>query len=192
MKSMKKVILLLFLSLNVTIAFSQKQKIGHVNTQEILQSLYIKDSIQFKLVDFQKVLENESRRIQSELYNEQIELEKLKDSLPTEIFNQRYQRLMSDSKRFQEETLPQMQNSLKNKELFYIAPIEKKITEAIQKIAKNNSFTYIINLEATLYAGGQDITKLVRLELGLPEEAEKLTLDESGNLQNPAFSPIGR
>jgi len=189
---MKKVILLLFLSLNVTIAFSQKQKIGHVNTQEILQSLYIKDSIQFKLVDFQKVLENESRRIQSELYNEQIELEKLKDSLPTEIFNQRYQRLMSDSKRFQEETLPQMQNSLKNKELFYIAPIEKKITEAIQKIAKNNSFTYIINLEATLYAGGQDITKLVRLELGLPEQAEKLTLDESGNLQNPAFSPIGR
>lgn len=192
MKSMKKVILLLFLSLNITIAFSQKQKIGHVNTQEILQSLYIKDSIQFKLVDFQKVLENESRRIQSELYNEQIELEKLKDSLPTEIFNQRYQRLMSDSKRFQEETLPQMQNSLKNKELFFIAPIEKKITDAIQKIAKNNSFTYIINLEATLYAGGQDITKLVRLELGLPEQAEKLTLDESGNLQNPALSPIGR
>ena len=99
---------------------------------------------------------------------------------------------MSDSKRFQEETLPQMQNSLKNKELFYIAPIEKKITEAIQKLAKRNSFTYIINLEATLYAGGEDITKLVRVELGLPEEAEKLTLDGNGSLQNPNLSPFER
>ena len=189
---MKKVVLLLVLAFNVSILIGQKQKIGHVNTQEIMQSLYIKDSVQFKLMGFQQMLENESRRIQSELYNEQIELEKLKDSLPTEIFNQRYQRLMSDSKRFQEETLPQMQNSLKNKELFYIGPIEKKITDAIQKIAKNNSFTYIINLEATLYAGGQDITKLIRLELGLPEEAEKLTLDGTGNLQDPSLPPMGR
>lgn len=189
---MKKNILFLILALNVSILIGQKQKIGHVNTQEIMQSLYIKDSVQFKLMGFQQMLENESRRIQSELYNEQVELERLKDSLPTEIFNQRYQRLMSDSKRFQEETLPQMQNSLKNKELFYIAPIEKKITEAIQKLAKRNSFTYIINLEATLYAGGEDITKLVRVELGLPEEAEKLTLDGNGSLQNPNLSPFER
>jgi hypothetical protein len=61
-----------------------------------------------------------------------------------------------------------------------------------KKIAKNNSFTYIINLEATLYAGGQDITKLVRLELDLPEEAEKLTLDGTGNLQDPSLLPVGR
>ena len=188
---MKKNILLLTIVLSSSIAFCQKQKLGHVNTQEIMQSLYIKDSVQFKLMDFQKMLEEESRRIQSELYNEQLELERLKDSLPTGIFNQRYQRLMSDSKRFQEETLPQMQNSLKNKELFYIAPIEKKITEAIEKIAKENSFTYIISLEATLYAAGKDITKQVRLELGLPEEAEKLTLD-GGGFQNGNVAPLGR
>ena len=47
-------------------------------------------------------------------------------------------------------------------------------------------------MEATLYAGGQDITKLVRVELGLPEEAEKLTLDGTGNLQDPSLSPMGR
>jgi len=60
---MKKVILLLVLAFNVSIVIGQKQKIGHVNTQEIMQSLYIKDSIQFKLMGFQQMLENESRRI---------------------------------------------------------------------------------------------------------------------------------
>lgn len=190
---MKKSILFLILGFSTSIVFGQKQKIGHVNTQEIMQSMYIKDSVQFKLMDFQKMLEEESRRIQSKLYNEQLELERLKDSLPTEIFNQRYQGLMNDSKRFQEETLPQMQNSLKNRELFYLSPIEEKITKAIEKIAKENSFTYVISKEAILFAGGEDITKLVRLELGLPEEAESPTAN--GGLQGGAGEvgyPIGR
>ena len=187
---MKKGILLLILALSTTIVFGQKQKIGHVNTQEIMQSMYIKDSIQFKLMEYTKQLENESRRIQTELYSEQNELERLKDSLPQEIFNQRYSRLMSDSKRYQEETLPQMQNSLKNKELFYLAPIEDKITKAIEKIAKEKSFTYIISKDATLFAGGEDITKLVRLELGLPEEAEAPMVN--GGLQGEAGYPLGR
>ena len=187
---MKKVIFLLVFALNISIVFGQKQKIGHVNTQQIMQSMYIKDSIQFKLMGYTKQLENESRRIQTELYNEQNELERLKDSLPTEIFNQRYQRLMNDSKRYQEETLPQMQNSLKNKELFYIAPIEEKITLAIEKIAEKNSFTYIISKEATLFANGIDITKEVRLELGLTEEAE--SSDINGGLQSGQGYPLER
>ena len=187
---MKKSILLLVLGLGTFMVFGQKQKIGHVNTQNIMQSLYIKDSVQFKLIDFQKMLEEESRRIQSKLYNEQLELERLKDSLPTEIFNQRYQGLMNDSKRFQEETLPQMQNSFKNRELFYLSPIEEKITKAIEKIAKENSFTYILSKEATLFAGGEDITKLVRLELGLPEKAETPTTN--GGFQGATDYRIGR
>ena len=179
---MKKSILFLILTFSTSLVFSQKQKLGHVNTQQIMQSMYIQDSIQFKLMEYTKQLENESRRIQTELYNEQNELERLKDSLPQEIYNQRYQRLISDSKRYQEETVPQMQNSLKNRELFYLAPIEEKITKAIEKIAKENSFTYIISKETALFAGGDDITKLVRLELGLPEEAEPLPLN--GGIQS--------
>tara|TARA_B100000674_G_scaffold431454_1_gene388657 strand:+ start:5624 stop:6190 length:567 start_codon:yes stop_codon:yes gene_type:complete len=188
---MKKSILFLILTFSTSLVFSQKQKLGHVNTQQIMQSMYIQDSIQFKLMEYTKQLENESRRIQTELYNEQNELERLKDSLPQEIYNQRYQRLISDSKRYQEETVPQMQNSLKNRELFYLAPIEEKITKAIEKIANQNSFTYIISQEATLFAGGEDITKLVRLELGLPEEAESQTIN-GGGIQGGSPYPMGR
>ena len=83
-----------------------------------------------------------------------------------------------------------MQNSLKNRELFYLAPIEEKITKAIEKIANQNSFTYIISQEATLFAGGEDITKLVRLELGLPEEDDNPTVN--GGIQGGAAYPIGR
>lgn len=171
---MKKGILLIILAISTTIGFAQNQKIGHINTQEVLRSMYIKDSIQFKLQAFQTMLEAETRRIQSGLYAEQMELERLKDSLPEEIFNQRYQRLLRESEIFQKETVPQMENSLRKKEASLLQPIEAKITTAIEKVAKANKFTYIVSLEATLYAGGEDITKLVRVELGLPEEAEPL------------------
>ena len=63
---MKKSILLLVLALSTAIVFGQKQKIGHVNTQEIMQSMYLKDSVQFKLMEYTKQLENESRIAQNE------------------------------------------------------------------------------------------------------------------------------
>ena len=53
-------------------------------------------------------------------------------------------------------------------------PLQNKMNAAIEKVAEANGFSYILQLEATLYAGGEDITKLVRKELGLSEEASLL------------------
>ncbi len=154
--------------------FAQKQKIGHVNTQQIMQSLFVKDSIQTKYMAFQTMLQGELQKIQTDLVTREQELAQKQATMEKSLFDIQAQALMRDKQEFQEVTYPTMQQSLQNKMAELQVPVEKKITEAIEKVAKANGFTYILQLEATLYAGGEDITKLVRKELGLSEEPEEL------------------
>lgn len=187
---MKKLILASVFALITSFGFAQKLKIGHVNTQQIMQSLSIKDSLQNKFMAYQSMLQVELERQQNELVKEeQVIMEAQKNnSLPQEILQQRYQALMKDKQEFQEVIYPQMQQSLQNKMTELQIPLEEKITTAIQTVAKANGFTYVLQLEATLYANGEDITKMVRKELGLPEEAEELP---AAGAQGVA-SPYGR
>lgn len=171
---MKKSILLFVFAISSIIGFAQKQKIGHVDVQQIMQSLAIKDSMQQKFNKYQEMYSGELERIQNELYKEEQELAGLQNTLPPEIFQQRYQSLLRRQKEFQEVTYPNAQKDLQNKMTQLQIPLQEKLNAAIEKVAKANGFSYILQLEATLYAGGEDITKLVRVELGLPEEAEPL------------------
>lgn len=167
---MKKGIFLLILTIATSVGFAQTQKLGHIDTRGIMQAMYLKDSVQQKLAVFQKMVMAEKERIEQQLQYEASFLERMKDSISPVEFEQRYQAYMVEAQRYQEQTLPQMQQAMSNKEAFYLEPITEKVSAAIEKVAKENGFTYIITAEAALYAGGEDITTLVRVELGLPAE----------------------
>lgn len=184
---MRKSILLFVLAISSTIVFAQKQKIGHVDVQQIMQSLAVKDSIQQKFLDYQAIYQKELERIQNELIQEEQRLAEEQKTLPEEIFQQRYQSLLRRKQEFQEVTYPEAQQRLQQKMTELQIPLEEKLNVAIEKVAKENGFLYILQLEATLYAGGEDITKLVRKELGLPEEVE----DQPMGMM-PTGMPIGR
>jgi len=184
---MRKSILLFVLTISSTIVLAQKQKIGHVDVQQIMQSLAVKDSIQQKFLDYQAIYQKELERIQNELIQEEQRLAEEQKTLPEEIFQQRYQSLLRRKQEFQEVTYPEAQQRLQQKMTELQIPLEEKLNVAIEKVAKENGFLYILQLEATLYAGGEDITKLVRKELGLPEEVE----DQPMGMM-PAGMPIGR
>ncbi len=171
---MRKSILLFIFAISSTIILAQKQKIGHVDVQQIMQSLAIKDSIEKKFIDYQTMYSSELERIQNELLKEEQELTGLQNTLPKEIFEQRAQSLLRRQKEFREVTYPNAQQDLQNKMTELQIPLQNKMNAAIEKVAEANGFSYILQLEATLYAGGEDITKLVRKELGLSEEATLL------------------
>lgn len=171
---MRKSITLAVICLISVGAFAQKLKIGHVNTQQIMQSLFIKDSIQAKYMSFQAKLQRELQEIQNELIQNEQLLVQEKNTMDETKYNFKVQSLMRDKQEFQEVTYPEMQQRLQTMMAELQMPLEKKITEAIEKVAKTNGFTYILQLEAALYAGGEDVTKLVRKELGLSEEPEEL------------------
>lgn len=184
---MKKIVLLFVIAVSSISLFGQKQKIGHVDVQQIMQSLAIKDSVQQKFLDYQSIYQKELERIQNELISEEQKLADDQKTLPEEIFQQRYQSLLRRKQEFQEVTYPEAQQRLQQKMTELQIPLEEKLNAAIEKIAKENGFIYILQLEATLYAGGEDITKLVRKELGLSEEPEEQPMG-----MIPQGMPIGR
>ncbi len=189
---MKKSIFLLILGLSSTFAFSQTSKIAHVETQSMMQELVIKDSVQFKLMKFSQMLQKEQAANEQNLQRQYNELALLQDSLPEEVFKIKYQSYERAAKEYQEQILPGLQKSMQNKELFLLEPIEKKIDEAIEKVAKENKIAYVLRAEALMYAGGTDISKLVRKELGLPEEPQDMQEMQNLMMQQQNMGlPIG-
>ena len=61
-------------------------------------------------------------------------------------------------------------------------PLQEKLAKAIEEIAKKDGYTYVLEEATTLFAGGINITKVVRISLGLTAEA----LPQTANL------PVGR
>lgn len=174
---MKKSILILSIVVSSITAFGQKQVIGHVETQQIMQSLYAKDSIQFKLEKKQRALQTELQRQQNELIMEKRRLGAALDTLDQAVAKMRSESLAQREAELQNVTVPNMRRQLQMVEQNLLAPIEKKITDAIAKVAKAEGLTYVIEAGTLLFTAenAKDITVLVRKELGLPEKPEEIT-----------------
>lgn len=166
---MKKLaLLILAFGISFTVS-AQKQKIAHISTQQIIQDLAIKDSIPAKIQEFAVQLENEFKRMQTKLDSDINQYMQEKDTLPQFVQQSREEELGLRKQKLQQETLPQFQRMAQNKEQELAIPLQEKLVAAIEKISKKEGYTYVIEEAATLYAGGTDITKIVRVELGLPE-----------------------
>lgn len=59
------------------------------------------------------------------------------------------------------------QNDLAQRRDTAVKPIIDKLNNAVAKVAKANSFDFIIDATALIYKGGPDATPLVKKELGL-------------------------
>lgn len=174
---MKKLALVLVaVGLSFT-TFAQKNfKIGHCDTQQILQDLAEKDSVAYKLQAYGQQLEAMYKQEEATLQSDIDQYMKTKATLSPEIARMKEDQLKRRSAALQQETLPRYQQEAAREEERLTSPVQEKVLAAIKKIAEENGFTYIIDESATLYAGGTDVTKLVRIALGLtPEHVESTT-----------------
>ena len=48
-----------------------------------------------------------------------------------------------------------------------MAPIIEKARQAVQDVATENSYSYVLDGSSLVYAGGTDITEMVKTKLGL-------------------------
>lgn len=168
---MKKFALIL-LAVGLTFStFAQKQKIGHVNFQEIIVDLATQDSLRFKLQKFNQELESELISQQQQLEVDIKNFMAEQATLTPQLAKMKESSLAGRKQKLERETVPQFQQMAQEEEQKLAAPLQEKIKIAIEKIAKENGYTYVLEVSGILYAGGTDITKLVRVELGLPAEA---------------------
>lgn len=169
---LKKLAFVAFLMLPFTFASAQTTtaKIGHINTQELINLMPDKAAAE-------KKLETSARRYESELVKMNQELEKKytsfmaeADTLPEAIKTRRMQEVQELQTRVQtfQQTASQ---SLQKEQQTLFGPIMEKVTKAIKDVAAEQKFDYILDMANSnvLYASPTSLNILdaVKKKLGL-------------------------
>lgn len=168
---MKKQSILFSLVLILSTFSAFAQKIGHINSNDLLMAMPERATIETEIQNHAKQLETQLTTMQRELETKYQDFQ-AKESLMTEAIREdKIKELTSLEQRlndFQERA----QADLQKKEQQLTEPLITKAKNAINKVAKENGYTYIIDsgIGFILYideTSGEDIMPLVKKELGL-------------------------
>lgn len=168
---MKKLLLVLLMSGLVATGFSQQKiKLGHLNSNDLLEAMPEKAQAQKSLQDYSKQLEDQLVAMQDELekkYNEYLEK---KDTYTDLIKKNKEEELTSLQQRIQT-FQSNAQQDLQKKEQELLKPIIDKAKKAIEDVSKENGYTYIFDsgTGSLLYfpKDSDDILPLVKKKLGI-------------------------
>lgn len=161
--------LVLIIGLVAFAGTASAQKFAHVNTDSLMNELYLKDSLQQKLEAKAAEYEAHYMGIVDEIEKERATLNKKKttpDMPPSVIALQekKVYDLENSAQLFQQEANREIQAY----ELKLTEPIVNKLKKAIDDVAKEKGYTYVINAQVLLVSPpSDDITNLVRKKLAL-------------------------
>jgi len=151
-------------------AMAQKNlKFGHINSNELMQIMPGRDSAQTVLQAEVEELENTLKAMQSEAekrYNDYV----ANQAGWTELIRQTKQREIQDMAARIEEFQQNAQKQLQEREQELLKPVIDRAKQAIEDVAKEGGYTYILDsgTGALLYSqDSEDIMPLVKKKLGL-------------------------
>lgn len=154
-----------------TSAYAQNLKFGHVNSDELIQTLPEFDSAQVKLNRFQQELTNELELLSVEYRNMNDKYEKEKNNY-TEIVRKNKEQELVDAARRITDTQTEAQTNWQNRQNELFEPILVKVDKAIKDVGKENGFVYIFDVSKgiLLYfdeSKSTDIMPLAKAKLGI-------------------------
>ena len=152
-------------------ATAQSFKFGHINSDELIQSMPEYDSATVKLEKFRKELVNALELMQVEWNNKSDAYQKESKNLSDIVKQTKEQELMDIQKRVQD-FQTNAQTQLQNKQTEVFQPIYSKVDKAIKDIGKENGFLYVFDVAkgALLYfdeTKSTNVMPLVKTKLGL-------------------------
>ena len=169
---LKKIALVLMLALPMGV-FAQNLKLGHINAQEIVSAMPEFAKAQSDIEALDKQLTSELQRTQEEFNKKYQEFQQAiaKDSLPANIAERRQKELqdmMQRQEQFQQEAQQQMQKAQADA----MAPIYKKLDDAIKAVGAAEGVIYIFDLARTPVAYVNEsqsinLTPKVKTQLGI-------------------------
>jgi outer membrane protein len=167
---MKRILTLTLLALLAGTGSIFAQKIGHINSNDLLLAMPERATIETEIQNHAKQLETQLLTMQRELETKYQDFQG-KEALMTEsIREDKIKELTSLEQRlkdFQESA----QADLQKKEQSLTEPLITKAKNAIESVGKENGFTYILDsgIGFILYTdpNAEDIMPLVKAKLGL-------------------------
>ena len=151
-------------------AMAQKSiKLGHINSNELMQIMPGRDSAQTVLQNEMTDLENTLKSMQTELetrYNEYM----AKQDAMSDLIKQTKQRELQDMQSRAQEFQKNAEQQLQDRQSELLNPIIDRARKAIEDVAKENGYTYIFDsgIGTLLYSqDSDDIMPLVKKKLGI-------------------------
>lgn len=165
--TMKKHIILLF-ALVLGVAANAQIRLGHINSQELLEMMPEKE-VAFQKAEklageLQKKLETMTAEYEQKVATYQNSQETMSQTIKQSTVAE-IQSLQQRIQQFQGTA----QDEIAKEEQRLLQPILDKARNAISNVAKANGFAYIFDVSsgATVYEGGENIMPLVKKELGI-------------------------
>lgn len=140
------------------------QDMAHINQEEVLNSMPERQRAQKKLQDFQKELQKEIRSMREEAQAKMTELQEKEGELTETKKEMMQDDISSLQQRIQKKTRKSQERIQKAREEL-LQPIKEKIDKAVEKVAEEEGYTYVLYERSLPYSGGEDLTEKVKEEL---------------------------
>lgn len=144
---------------------AKAQKVGHVNSQEILFELPGYKDAEAKMKEYQKEMMAEDEKMKAKLQDmiNKYNTGKAKMSeAEQKITEQDIVNYQTRLEEFEQDVTTNMQK----REQMYMEPLIKQVKDAIAKVAKAQGINYVVDTGTLLYTeGGNDLTALVKKDL---------------------------
>ncbi len=170
MKKLLSISLLMIILFGSAQLFAQtEQKLGHINTSELLRMMPGREEARQELERYAQELEETFAAMQQEFTTKYQDYLENQESFSQIVRQSRERELQSLNERimeFQESA----QIDLMEQEERLLNPIIEQARNAINKVGREHGFTYILDSSGgsvLFFEGGEDIMPLVRAELGL-------------------------
>ena len=170
---MRTLFLLLFCAITLTTQAQEAQKLGYADWQFIFSQLPETKQIENELKTHGTQLENQLKAKSQELETKYKAYQGMPVTTPDAIRADKERELqgMQESiQKFQQDA----ETSLRNKQTALMDPVFKKVGKAIEEVAKENAYTFIINPQSM--SSGEDIL---------------LYSDEKYNMSNLVLKKLG-
>ncbi|MCF8367256.1 MAG: OmpH family outer membrane protein [Bacteroidales bacterium] len=165
----KVIVVLVMVSMAFTATAQKVQKLGHIDFPALIQVMPGQDSINAAYETYAKGLENQLTTMQAELENKQMDYEANQATMSS-IIKQTKERELQDLYNRLVEFQKQAQSDLGNYENELLQPLIEKARKAIDDVAKENGFTYILNSTQGMVLFSEtsnDIMPKVKAKLGI-------------------------
>ena len=164
-------VLIIVIALAGQSAIAQSFKFGHINSDELIQTMPEYDSATVKLEKYRKELVNALELMSVELNTKNEAYQKESKNLSDIVKQTKEQELIDMNKRIQD-FQANAQTQLQNKQTEVFQPIYVKVDKAIKDVGKENGFFYVFDVAkgALLYFDDTksiNVMALVKTKLGL-------------------------
>lgn len=165
---MKKLFVIVCVSLFAFGTFAQKTKFGHVDSNAIFSVMPEKDEASKAVEQYAVTLETQLQTLNQELEGKYNDYMANQETMSPSIKQMKEEELMNLQQRIQAFQV-RAQEDMQAKELELLEPIYTKIQDAIKEVGEEGGYIYIFDQSTLLYHSSEsmDITPLVKTKLGI-------------------------